>query len=238
MIAGLGGSAQEMRSVRTGMLVLVLVLLLPASEAAPQDAPAPAPAAAAAAPVAAPADAAALFAAFAKVEGLEARFREEKKLALLAAPLLSQGRIYYLRPGYLARVVEQPEPATLTITPSELRLSGRDRVETIALDQNDDLRAFVTSLVRVFSGDKAALEASYELAYAAQGPAWDLTLTPRRPPLTEMMRGLDLHGSGVALERIVVREPNGDTTVTTVEKADPARRFTAEEKAALFGIRS
>ena len=237
MIAGLGGSAQEMRSVRTGMLVLVL--LLPASGAAPQDAPAPASAAApAAAAVAAPADAAALFAAFAKVEGLEARFREEKKLALLAAPLLSQGRIYYLRPGYLARVVEQPEPATLTITPSELRLSGRDGVETIALDQNDDLRAFVTSLVRVFSGDQAALEASYELAYTAQGPAWDLTLTPRRPPLTEMMRGLDLHGSGVALERIVVREPNGDTTVTTVEKADPARRFTAEEKAALFGIRS
>jgi hypothetical protein len=222
--------------------MLALVVLLPALTSAPQDAtppaaPPPAPPAAAPAPVAAPADAAALFAAFARVEGLEARFREEKQLALLAAPLTSRGRLYYLRPGYLARVVDEPEPATLTITPSELRLSGREGVETIALDQNDDLRAFVTSLVRVFSGDRAALESSYELAYSAQGPAWDLTLTPRRPPLTEMLRSLELHGTGLLLDRIVVREPNGDTSVTTIEKADPAHRFTDEEKAALFGIR-
>ena len=218
----------------------------PPQQAPPQQAPAPvptppavpdAPDAPADAQAAAPADAAALLARFAQVEGLEARFREEKHLALLAAPLVSAGRLYYLRPGYLARVVEEPERATLTITPTELRQSGAEGVETIDLAQHDELRTFVTSLVRVFSGDRAALERSYALAYEADGPSWKLVLTPKGPPLDEMLRALELEGRGAALSRIVVREPNGDRTVTTVEAADTSRRFSAEERAALFGLR-
>src|SRR5262245_33876290 len=56
-----------------------------------------------------PADAKALFATFARIPGLEAHYTEKKHLALLAAPLESKGRLYFLAPGYLARVVESPE---------------------------------------------------------------------------------------------------------------------------------
>jgi len=183
-----------------------------------------------------PADAAALLAAFAQVDGLEARFSEEKHLALLAAPLTSRGRLYFLRPGYLTRVVEEPERATLTIAPDELRMTGREGVQTIDLRTDDRLRAFVTSLVQVFSGDRQALERSYDLAYAAAADGWTLTLTPRTEELGGMLRDLTLRGSRVTLAEVVVREPGGDRTVTRIEAADPARRFTDEERASLFGI--
>jgi hypothetical protein len=208
--------------------------------AVPPAAPAPTPPAVPADQAAAsqPADAATLLSAFAQVEGLEARFSEEKHLALLAAPLVSRGRLYFLRPGYLTRVVEEPERATLTIAPDELRMSGREGVETIDLRSNDRVRVFVTSLVQVFSGDRAALERSYDVAYSVGETGWTLTLTPRAEALAAMLRDLTLRGSGVALAEIVVRDPGGDRTVTRIEATDAARRFTEEERATLFGIGS
>jgi hypothetical protein len=184
-------------------------------------------------------DAHGLLAAFAQMTGLEARFEEEKHLALLAAPLKSKGRLYFMRPGYLTRIVEGDEPSTLTITPNELKLSGQDGEERIDLRQNDAVRAFVTSLVQVFAGDEAALERSYAVAFArgAEDPeAWTLTLTPRDKPLTDMLASLTLTGRGPRASAIEVREPNGDRTLTRIVEADVERRFSPEEQRTLFGI--
>jgi hypothetical protein len=121
-------------------------------------------------------------------------------------------------------------------------MSGKDGVETIDLRQNADVRLFVTSLVRVFSGDEVELARFYAIAFdaAESGEAgeagWTLTLTPRAPPLSEMLRDLTLRGRGRAVSELVLREPNGDRTVTRIVQADTARRFTAEEQASLFGV--
>jgi hypothetical protein len=168
--------------------------------------------------------------------GLEARFEEHKHLALLAAPLTGGGRLYFMPPGHLARVVERPERSVVTISPTELRMSGKDGVESVDLRMNADVRLFVTSLVRVFSGDAAVLEQSYEVRFESAATGWTLTLTPRAPPLSEMLAELRLRGSGRAVSELQIREPNGDRTVTRILEADTARRFSAEEQAELFGI--
>ncbi|MCR9246571.1 MAG: outer membrane lipoprotein carrier protein LolA [bacterium] len=186
-----------------------------------------------------PADAKALFAAFAAMPGLEASYTEEKHLGLLAVPLKSRGRLYFLQPGYMARVVEAPEKSRLTITPRELRMAGRDGVEVVDLRKSDHLRLFVTSLVRVFRGDREALTKHYEIRYtksATDRLAWSLALAPRKEPLTRMLKCLTLEGRGQAVTRIVLLEPSGDRTVTKIVKADPKRRFDAGERKKLFGI--
>jgi len=202
-----------------------------------------------------PADAAALFALFRTLRGLEARFEEKKYLALLAVPLESRGRMFFLRPGYLARRVEAPEVQAVTITPTELRVAGRDGEEVIDLRQSANVRHFVTSLVRVFSGDQESLAKGYRIEYApipaeanpddanpnanSEGDPsrrWSLTLTPKAKPLSEMLRSLQLRGEGQAVTHIEVVEPNGDRTVTRILEANPAREFSAEEKALWFGI--
>lgn len=186
-----------------------------------------------------PADATALFASFAQMDGLEAAFEEEKHISLLAAPLVSRGRLYFMRPGYLARVVLEPEPVTLTISPDELRFAGQDGSEKIDLRQSDEVRLFVTSLVRVFSGDEAELKESFDIVFmgsATDETTWTLTLTPKKKPLTDMMGELRLLGDGFGVSVIEVREPNGDRSVTRITEADPRRNFTDEEKTRLFGI--
>lgn len=176
---------------------------------------------------------------FAKMNGLEAQFTEEKHLALLALPLQSKGMLYFLRPGYLARIVEAPEPSTLTITPEQLRMQNRDGVEVIDLRRSDKMRTFITALVHVFAGAETELRKSFTIAFtqdAKNARAWTLTLTPRSKPLDQMMRALVLHGEGEAVVSIEVHEPNGDRTVTTIVAANAAREFTAVERKQWFGI--
>jgi len=186
-----------------------------------------------------PRDAEELFARFAKLEGLEAEFHEEKHLALLVLPLESKGKLYFLPPGRLCRVVQEPKPSTLLIGPRELRVTGPGGEEVMDLGKNEAVRAFVTSLVRIFSGEREALARSYAIVYepsAADDETWTLTLTPREKPLTEMLRLLRLDGKGSAVTAIELFEPNGDRTRTRIVRSDPKRRFTAEEKRKLFGI--
>ena len=186
-----------------------------------------------------PADAPALFARFARMQGLEVSFTEEKHLALLALPLRSRGKLYFLRPGHLARVVEEPSPSRLTIGPERLRMLEDGEEEVLDLRRNEELATFVSSLVRVFSGDREGLERSYRIEYALDAGdehGWTLTLEPRGKPLDQMLRRLSLAGRGAAVLRIELVEPNGDRTVTTVLSADPERRFTAEERRELFDL--
>lgn len=186
-----------------------------------------------------PADANALLAVFARMPGLEATWEEEKRLALLAVPLRSSGRLVFLPPGYLHRAVEKPEPGALRITPDELRIEDREHRETIDLQRSDTVRTFVTALVQVFAGNEAALQKAFVVEYtpdAKEPQKWTLTLRPRQERLGKLMRELVLRGEGEAVVAIEVTDPNGDRTTTRILTADVERRFDAEEKRRWFGI--
>lgn len=186
-----------------------------------------------------PADGKTLLACFARMPGLEATYTEEKKLALLALPLKSKGRILFLPPGHLFRAVEAPEPATLRITPDELRTEDRDGKQSIDLRRSDNLRVFITALVQVFAGDEAALQKAFTVTYAPVADSkngWTLELLPKEQSLQRMMKSLQLRGVGETVTAILVVDPNGDRTTTTIVTADVARTFDAAEKKRWFGI--
>src|SRR5262249_34114382 len=101
--------------VRRAPLALRLALTIVVGLAArplPTSAEAPVAAAGAAA---APPTLAALLEGFRTMPGFEARFEEEKTLALLAAPLKSRGRLYFAPPATLLRRVEAPDPHDILI---------------------------------------------------------------------------------------------------------------------------
>lgn len=208
-------------------LALFAVLALPGAPAAAPDAGSPA-----AEPIA---DLGALLAAFRAVEGLEARFTEDKHMALLAAPLRSTGRLYYARPGHLRRQIETPRPAVVVIGPDTLWLKDERGTETIDLAARRDVAAFAESLVLIFAGDRARIEATYAVAFTGGADGWTLALTPRVAPLSDLVSAIHIAGRGRAVETIRVVETGGDVTTTRIESADPGRRFTAAERATLFG---
>ncbi len=187
-----------------------------------------------------PRDAASLFRAMGTIRGLQAKFEEKKTLALLRAPLVSSGVLYYRHGGYLLRDTRHPAPSRIRITPKLLEVITPQESQRIDLRQRPDVKLFVESLVRVFAGDRPALERTYHVAFTAPKHAkdpWRLALTPKRAPLSHLVRSLVFTGRGYAIEQLIVEEANGDRAVTTFREVNAQRRYSPHELEQLFGIK-
>ncbi len=191
-----------------------------------------------AAPAAPPPEAlTALIADLAAVPGLVAHFREEKHLALLEAPLVSEGELYYARPDRRRRSVEQPVRSTLVLRGSELSMAAGGSTRVIDLEAQPTIRAFVESFRLILAGDLTGLSAIYALELrSASAEGWELVLTPRSAPLSEAIAAVEVRGRGRVLRELRVRESGGDETVTQFRDVDPARSFSERERDELFRI--
>lgn len=210
---------------RRGALVLPLVLALPR---------------AAFAQGARPVTLDALLQRFAALPGLHASFREEKRVALLAAPLVSEGTLDYAPPSRMVRRTTSPAPSTVLIEGASLRFNDGRSTQNVDMNAAPIVRQFVDSFLAIVSGDRAALERSYEPALrvpdASQPDAWELTLRPRVATIQRVFRSIELRGSGVVLASMTLRESSGDETRTTFSSVDTARRYVPSEMARIFRV--
>lgn len=178
-----------------------------------------------------------LLSAFAKMNGLEAKFVEEKRMQLLKAPLRSEGRLYFAPPGYLLRQIDSPQPSRVLITPTALTVDDGSTREVIDLQVRRDVRSFVGSFVSLLAGDKDALTAAYQIRFVdAKDGAWRLDLAPKAAPLSDILKMVRVSGTGLSVEEIHVFDTNGDETITRMLEVNPKRRFDASERRGLFGI--
>lgn len=172
-----------------------------------------------------------------QMDGFEARFVERKKIALLTEPLVTEGRLVFVPPGRLARVVERPAPLRVLIEPGRLVTVSGDRVERLDLSQRKEVRALVLSLLHLFRGDGEALKEDYEVRFSVEAERrWQLKLQPRSPRLKALIDALLFVGRGYTLERMEVREASGDVATTEVSDVKIGRRLTESELSALFKV--
>jgi hypothetical protein len=185
-----------------------------------------------------------LFAGFRAMTGLEARFEEEKYLALLAAPLRSSGSLYFLPPSTLLRRVEEPRRQEILIQASRIRISQGAEVQTIDLGVYREIRPLVDSLIWIFTGDLASIEEVYRVEYEVfelgtgerAESRWQMTLSPKRAPLSSLLRKMKVRGAGLTVSSIELIETSGDRTLTHFSHANSRRVFDTAEQLELFGI--
>jgi hypothetical protein len=181
-----------------------------------------------------------LMARFAAMPGLEARFREERRSALVVEPLVCEGVLYYAPPGRLARRTLSPTPSNMVIAGGVLLLEEERGRRRIDLRSNPQVRQVVEGLLLLLSGDAAALERLYAVTFTPRpelGPAaWEMTLAPRSRPMRRAMRRVWLRGDDLAVRTMRIEEASGDETVTTFDHVDTARRYTDAELQRLFAV--
>lgn len=176
-----------------------------------------------------------LLSSFSSIPGLSARFREEKRIALMALPIRSEGRIYYT-PGRLLRTTSSPSESRALIDAQELTIRSGDTHEVIALRDNPVVAGFVGSIRHVLAGERRALEAAYELEFRTEGSSWVLTMRPKNRDLQRFLREMVLEGEGVRLMRMRMREVSGDETTTEFFDVDATRRYGDAEIRTLFRV--
>jgi len=215
----------------------------PARARVERDASAAVDAASAAAPAAAPAQdnraqLEAVLAKLAKVEALSARFHEEKRMALLAAPLESDGTLHYQRPRLLVRHTERPRKASLLLENDVLTFGDAQRKESVELSSQPALRVLVDAFVSVLAGDLPALEKVAELSVEPLEGAFRIRMVPKDPKMKRLVRAMSFEGAlreaGAVLSRMELTDASGDVTVTTFSQVAFRKAFGEAERKRLF----
>jgi outer membrane lipoprotein-sorting protein len=177
-----------------------------------------------------------LLAEFAAMPGLRATFREEKRIALLEAPLVSEGTLHFAPPGRLARHVTSPAPSSVLIDGDRLVFGDAKGTRELDLAARPPVRAFVDAFVKLLAGDRPALEKLFTIELEPRGPAWRLVLRPKASPLKDVFDRLEAEGTGVVLARLGVYERSGDSTETTFRDVDAARPYAKDELERVFRV--
>jgi outer membrane lipoprotein-sorting protein len=167
---------------------------------------------------------------------MEARYEEERRLALLSAPLKSEGRIYFAPPAHLLRRTEKPLVSVVLLDGDRLWFGDAKGKTGLELGASPVVRAFVESFTQVLAGNLEALRQRYELRFepAPDGPSWTLVLTPREASLAQRMARIEVRGVDVQISEVRVVESRGDETVTRFLEMNVDRHFGSDELARLF----
>jgi Outer membrane lipoprotein carrier protein LolA len=173
--------------------------------------------------------------------GLFARYREEKRIALLAEPLVSEGTVHYAPPRRIARHARTPSPSSVVFDGKTLRFGDETGQQQIDVRAAPVAQAFIESFVGVLAGDGAQLERAFVVELRAgdaahPGERWDLSLVPRAPALLAILSEVRFAGDGPIVSQLRVREASGDEGVTTFFDVDPAHRYSAAEEARVFRV--
>jgi outer membrane lipoprotein-sorting protein len=178
---------------------------------------------------------------FRAIRALTADFREEKKMAILVAPLVRTGTLAYEAPDHLAQQTRQPSPSRMVLQGKRLTISeGEGKPATVIdIDKQAAVGLLVRLLLGVLAGDVSTLQQHARIAFRtlpnSKGEAWSLDLDPVDPLLQKLITSMRVTGRGAIIDVLTVIDRSGDQTVTRFSSVKLLPGFSAQERAARFG---
>ena len=150
------------------------------------------------------------------VESVEADFEQEKQLKLLKHKLKISGHFALQKPNKLVWIVDKPVRYAIKVEGDELKQWDEDtnKVQTVHLGGDPTFKAITEQLQSWFLGDYKTLSENYDVYLENESPL-TLGFTPKEGSMVAGVMGhIDLvfSGDNKYLERMVIRESNGDVT--------------------------
>ena len=173
---------------------------------------------------------------FRQMPGLEARFREEKRIAVLVVPLVSEGTLHFARPARLVRHTLAPERWSMLIDGPTLIFGDGNTREEVDLEANPVVRDYVNSFLLILVGDRVALVMGWRMEISVHAESWEMTLQPMSEPIKKTIREMTLRGKGAVIQWVKLVETTGDETVTLFSDINPSRRYSQAEIDRTFRI--
>ncbi|QBR03870.1 outer membrane lipoprotein carrier protein LolA [Paraburkholderia pallida] len=151
-----------------------------------------------------------LMAVLAQHKSGRAAFTETKYLAIASQPIESSGELVFVAPDHLEKNTLKPKPEHLVVDGDMLTVERNNHKYTLALARYPELGAFIESIRATLTGNRLALEQTYQVALAGSGENWTLTLTPRDSRMLKTVSTITLEGTGDALRSVAIQQAGGD----------------------------
>jgi outer membrane lipoprotein-sorting protein len=163
-----------------------------------------------------------LMASLAQRKSGRATFTETKYLAIASQPIESSGELLFVAPDHLEKNTLSPKPEHLVVDGDMLTVQRNNHSYTIPLARYPELGAFIESIRATLSGNRPALEQTYQIALAGSDANWTLTLTPRAASMLKAVSTITLEGSGDTLRSVAIEQPGGDHSLMRLHPLEGA----------------
>lgn len=166
-----------------------------------------------------------------KPDAIHGQFIQEKHLRALPQPLTSKGRFVLAKAQGLLWLLETPLKQDYRITAAGIArrnpAGGWEPLpgKAAGAEQN---RLFLA----VLQGDSSGLQRDFEPSLSGTADDWHLVLTPRSRLLQQVFTRIEIDG-GQLVQRITLRETQGDTTVLRMQGSTGNQPLNDAERADL-----
>lgn len=158
------------------------------------------------------------------------RFTQQKFLRSLPQPLTSRGDFTLAQGKGLLWKLTSPFEQDLRITPQGI--AKRDaQGQWQALPQQMGASREVGIFLAVLAGDTRGLQENFDISLAGDAQAWTMTMKPSSALLGQIFEAIVIQG-GALVQRIELRETQGDRTVLQLQDVQPAAQLNDEEQRA------
>ena len=146
-------------------------------------------------------------------------FVEKKYIAILDKPVESSGELVYTAPDILEKRTLKPKAETMAIHGDELIIERGQQKHRLQLQAYPELAAFIDSIRGTLSGDRKALERSYQLSLEGSAERWTLRLLPLNEKMAAVIQRISITGVREQIRSIETSQADGDHSVMTIEKS-------------------
>ncbi|UIF90954.1 LolA-related protein [Cupriavidus sp. UYPR2.512] len=146
-------------------------------------------------------------------------FTETKYLAILDKPVQSSGELLFAAPDHLEKRTLSPKTENMVLDGDMLTVERDGKRYTMPLQNYPELAAFVESIRGTLAGNRQTLERYYKLGLEGRASRWTLTLTPADSRMAAVVSQVRIDGSQDALDRVEIRQADGDRSVLKIRPA-------------------
>lgn len=165
---------------------------------------------------------------------LSGRFSQEKKVAGLKKPLLSQGDFLVERDKGVIWRTQKPFAAAVAVTAKgiwSLKQAGTG-IKRSSIHQGN-LGVAMDMIQKVLAGDPSLLSKAFKVTGQGDSASWSMELKPLDPVVARVITAIRLQGSA-HVDRVEYSEANGDKTrIAFTDVAPGAGSLAAWQAAAL-----
>ncbi|QQX86384.1 outer membrane lipoprotein carrier protein LolA [Cupriavidus necator] len=146
-------------------------------------------------------------------------FTETKYLAILDKPVQSSGELLFTAPDRLEKRTLSPKAENMVLDGDMLTVERDGKRYTMPLQNYPELAAFIESIRGTLAGNRQTLERYYKLGLEGRASRWTLTLTPADSRMAAVVSQVRIDGSQDALDRVEIRQADGDRSVMKIRPA-------------------
>jgi Outer membrane lipoprotein carrier protein LolA-like len=146
-------------------------------------------------------------------------FIEQQFLAVLDHPVESSGELRYDAPGHLEKRTLLPRPENLVLAGGVLTVERGGHRHVLDLHRYPQIQPFVESIRATLAGDRSALERVFHVEFTGSVERWSLVLVPLDHQLARTVKQVQIDGSRDQLQRVEIRQADGDRSLMTLRAA-------------------